>query len=891
MLPRTIGFILELLVVPLTAAAGDGAPAAAQADVVEREPISGRRIIKHFDFDERALNNLGTVPLFWRPVRAEGFPLYLEGHFDEQVGHASPPSFRLDLDGGSIAYQYEGNDIAVRPNSDYLVVAWVRTADVTHARAYLTAYFLDRKGNRIPGTAQTTGLVGGTGPKTEWEPIQLGLGGNVRDARYMGLTLWLAQPQVWDRRRPAPHAVERQDVKATAWFDDITVYRLPRIALTSASPGNVFPEPAPVVLFPEITDPDGLNLTAHLSLTSADGSFHEERDVPILSGDASPQPITFETLPVGLYEARLVASTHGIPLVWRTLRLVRLARNLAAPQSAGRGFGVVIDDIHPQAVDGQHELLRHVRPEWVKLPVWYTQAAAMGRQFEIADAVNRYLRAIVDSGGDPVGIQMDDPDPTAASPGPMHFMLDLMMEQPLAWTPMIAGIWSRYAGLIHVWQFGRDDDEGLYLDHRLEAVLEGVRREMNSVMNDPQLAAPVSVRYPPGTGPMTDYRALFVPGSVVPRQFGEHVQPFMDSDPSRVWITIEPLADEAYPRLLRLSDYARRLAEALHVGCGAVFVPAPWTVHSDLLTAQIRPKEEYLVWRTLCDVLGNATPVSRTSIDGQAECLVFDQHGQAILFVWNEYAPPEGREHVLHLGEHAEQIDLWGRRTRLESVGGQQKVRIGPVPSLIVNTPTWMMEFRRQFVIEPSMLEANYSIESRAVVFRNTYREPISGMLRLVAPENWDVRPSRLMFALQPGEEFRQPVEIRFPINAEAGVKAILGEFSIDATRRYRILSPAWFELGLNGMDLDTYVFRKGPNAIVRVSIVNRTDEAVSFDADLILPDRQRMTRLFQNVLPGQSMSKEFVIERAGELAGRHVRMHLNERQGSRVWNRILTVP
>ena len=879
-------------VVTASAPAMDVASDPASGDPPVREPISGRRIIKHFDFDERPLNNLGTVPLYWRPWRADGFPLYLEGAFDTNEGHHSPPSFRLDLDGGSIAYQYEGNDIAVRANSDYLVVAWVKTAGVKHARAYLTAYFLDRKGNRIPGTEQTTELAGGTGETTGWEPIQVGLTGNVPDARYMGLSVWLVQPRVWDPRPPGPRAIENEDVRATAWFDDITVYRLPRISLTSSSPGNVFPEPAPVVLRPEITDPDGLNLTARLTVTAVDGSFHDERPVPIRAGELGPQEFVYDRLPVGLYNVRLEASTHGTPLVWRTLRFARVPEHYAAPQSAGRRFGVIIEDIEPPAVAGQHALLSRIRPEWVKLPVWYSQRAATGRALDLTESVDRYLQAIVDSGGNPVGIQMDDPAmPLARGVGGLRSMLDILSEDPLAWTPLISGTWSRYTGLIHVWQVGRDGDEHLYLDHRLGNVLASLRREMSTLMSDPELASCVSVRYPAGAGALADYRAINVPTAVMPRDIERHIRPLFAPSPSRTWVTLESLEHEAYPREMRISDYAHRLAEALFLDCGAVFVPAPWEVESDLMATHVCPREEYLVLRTLADILGNAVPVSRTNIDGLAECTVFDQNGQAVLFVWNDRAPPEGYEHLLYLGDYAEQIDLWGRRTALPTVGSRQKVRIGPVPSLIVNTPTWLMEFRRQFVATPSLFEANYSADQLTLSFKNTHREPISGLLRVVGPENWDVRPSRMTFALQPGEEFRQPVDIRFPVNAEAGVKAILGEFSIDSTRRYQIVTPAWFELGLKDIDLDTCVFRKGSNAIVRVSLTNYTSQPVSFDADLIMPARQRLSRLFQNILPGQSVSKEFNVEQANELAGRRVRVHLSERQGNRMWNRVLVIP
>ena len=213
------------------------------------------------------------------------------------------------------------------------------------------------------------------------------------------------------------------------------------------------------------------------------------------------------------------------------------------------------------------------------------------------------------------------------------------------------------------------------------------------------------------------------------------------------------------------------------------------------------------------------------------------------------------------------------------------------MPTFIVNTPTWLVEFRRQFVLSPGLLEASLNAGTHQLVFKNTYREPISGMVRLIGPENWEIRPSRITFALKPGQEHRQPLEIRFPINAEAGVKALLGEFAIDADRRYQLAMPAWFELGLQDISLETYAFRKGSNAVIRVCITNHTPQPVSFDGDLITPGRQRISRLFQGVMPGQSVTKEYALAQAAELVGRNVRVHFNERQGSRVWNRLVLVP
>lgn len=853
------------------------------------EPISGRRIVKHFDFDERPWGNIGTVPSSWRPHRAVGFPIFLEGRFEEQVGHAAGPSFRLDLDGGSVAYTYEGNDIAVRSDSDYLIVAWLRTAGLDTARAYVTTYFLDRKGNPLPGTERRSPLVGGRVDAIDWQAITVAMHGDVQDARYIGLTLWLTQQSVWDNRPRLLRAIERENVKGTAWFDDVTVYRLPRVALRSSSPGNVFAHRTPVQLWPDVTDPDGLKLTARLVVRSADGEVVDDRAVAVREADMPLQPCAYPDLPVGLYEATLTVSTEGVALVERTLRFVRLSERAGPPQTMGRGFGVVLSQVSGEALAGDEVLLKPLRAEWVKLPVWNVQEAVSG-VLPDTDVLDGYLRAVVEAGGSPVAVQQSVP--TGAKPVPgVPSLLELLSEDPLAWKPLVAGQWARYAGLVHVWQIGQDGDEGMYLDHRLPDVLPALHREMSELVSNPVVASPVSARYAPGAGPCGEYASVLVRWSTVPADIARQVGPLVTANPQRTWLTVEPLPADRYPRLLRLVDFSRRLAEAYYANPEAVFLPAPWDSEPTFLHVELSPREEYILFHTFCDLLGGARPIARMNLGGEAQAMVFDRGGVATLFVWDDYAPPEGREQWLSLGEYAEEIDLWGRRSPIRTEAGRQCVRVGPVPSFLISTSTWLIEFQRQVRLEPPLLEASAAVGSHEVVFRNTYREPISGMLRLIGPEHWDFRPSRMAFALQPGQEFRQAVEVRFPLNADAGMRSVVGEFTLDADRRYLLLVPAWFDLGLDSIDLEAYVYRRGDKGIVRVAMTNRTTEPVYFDGDVLIPGRQRLSRLFQNILPGQSVTKEYVLDRIDELSGRYIRVHFSERQGSRMWNRVLLVP
>lgn len=858
-----------------------------------KSPLAARRIVKTFDFDERAAGNFGTSPAGWRRHDGFGFPLFLEGQFDPQVGHNKPPSYRLDLNGGSLAYHYRGRDIAVRPSCDYLVVAWLKTAGLKDARAFISAQFLDRKNLPISGTEQRSELVGGVGEATDWQSLMLRLRCDLPEARYLGLSLWLTQKRHWDPGPMSPRSIDREDIRASAWFDDVAVYRMPRVSLTTSRQGGVFGEHEPVEILPEVSDPDGLNLMARLSVTSADGQFRDERMVPVRMSDQQPgERFLYPNLPVGLHRVELAVTTQDQVLVRRTCTLARVADRVSAPVAAGRGFGVVLRSIEPAAVRGQSELLQDLRLELVKVPVWYAQRAMAG-QLSIGLGVDAYLQAIRATHAEPVGMMMDDRFYESASVrGQAMSMLDMFSEPPLGWKHLIASSWTRYAGLIHVWQVGHDADSWVGLDDRLPGLVPRLRKEMTELMAHPALATPFSLLHSESAVP-ADFHVVSLPSMVPAESVELYLGPLLASrkEPDRVWVTVEPLPEEQYPREQRLADFGRRLVEAVFQKPGAVFVNAPWDVHARSYGVQVDPREELIILRTVSDVLGDAVPLARTTLDGQVECMVFDRQGQAVLCVWDSTAPPEGRTHAVLLGERARVVDLWGRGHELPSVGHRQLLCVGPSPVFVVHALTWLIEFRRQFVVTPSTLEPNFDKAELEVSFRNTYPEPISGQVRLVLPADWEVRPDRLSFSLRSDGVFREKVAIRFPLNAPARVMPLVGEFTIDANARYAFSTPAWFDFGLEGIDLNTITYRSGDRVTVRVSMTNRTASELFFEGYLIVPNRPRIEQLFHNLQPGQSLTRNFIVHHAADLAGRNLRVSLKETRGSRMWNRIVTVP
>ncbi len=857
-----------------------------------------RRLAAQFDFNERPLGNYESLPMRWERYRAWGYPHYLAAGFDETVGHGAPPSFRFDLNGGSVAFLYVSRTIEVVPANDYVILAWVRTEGLRRARACISAAYMDRTGAVLANTEVFSRPVGGTdnGP---WHRLKIELRAGVREARFVALGLWLTQPGAipeGERGTPAS-ADDIEDIHGTAWFDDIEVYRVPHDYLETGMPGNVFPPGRPPVLLVRVSDPDGTGLEATLTVRDAEGAELLRRTLPIRPVRAvEPDRIELPDRGPGQYSAELSVSTSAGTLASRTLQFVRLGAGAARgdpAHRAGRGFGVEVVDLLQTHMPDQLALIEHLNPEWVKVPVWHMASLASSSAAAREPAIDAHLSRLAAAGHEPVGwIGRDRPPRTIRRE--TGTLLDLLGGPAETWQPRLAYTWSLYAGLIGWWQFGDEEDTELVRDPRLPGVMTAVRQQMTGILNNPAIVMPADLLGSPGLtdgapapGP-AQALAAYLPSDIPPERFSEYWPRSGLSNGFRLWLTIEPLPVDRYPRLERLTDLTKRLILAKANNASAIFLRQPWSVSA---AGGAAPTEDYVFFRTVSASLEDSTGIGRLAIDGRVECHVFDRGGRAVMAVWDDYAPPSGRICWMSLDAGATQTDPWGGVTRLTAVGDEYPVRIGRMPTFVQPLPTWIVRLRQGFAVTPPRIEARLAQHERTVRFENPLAEPISGEVRLVAPAGWEIRPSSFRFALAPGQVHEERVALTFSINEPAGTKVILSEFVIDADRVHRLRIPAWLELGLEGIEVETFTQRTDGRAVIRQTVTNRTDAAVSFYSHLTAAQRERQTRLIANLQPGQTATREFVLENAAELAGRRMRLALQEVGGSRVWNSLLDVP
>jgi hypothetical protein len=858
-----------------------------------------RRLVTVFDFNERPLGNYEALPMRWTRHQGWGFPHYLEAGFDEAVGHDASPSFRLSLNGGSVAFHYRNRGIEVVPNSEYVVFAWVRTRDLKRARAFISAGLMDRSGDDIAGTETFSRSVGGPQQNDQWHRLEVHLPGGVRNARFINLSVWLTQPGALEgnRRGTPASADDVEDTHGNAWFDDLQVYRLPRVLMETGVAGNVFEPGRTPSLLVLVSDPDGAGLKARLVVRDADETPRMERAVAIKRIDQiEPDRIELPDLEAGLYRAELLVTTSSSVLASRTVRLARLGPRFMSDESAklpGRGFGVAVTQLPEKQLADQLALIEQLAPEWVKVPVWLLASASSPDIPASSPAIEAHLTRLSGGGHEVVGWIGPDRQ-TPEQRREIGSLLDVLSAPPAKWRPRLAYVWSVYAGLIRWWQVGDEQDAELVWDPRLPAAAGALRKELSDVVNNPLVVVPGNVLKAPGNGQAATSAsenaviAAFVSSEIPPGQIAGYWRATRDSTSPNLWVTIEPLPAHRYPRRVRAADLTKRLVLAKANNAAAVFIPEPWITSQ---TGKLWPTEDYLVFRTVADLLGGSSSAGTLTIDGRVECHVFDRGGQAVMAVWDDYAASAGRDHWMLLGPGAKQIDPWGHSVDLPATGPEYRVRIGQTPTFVGPLPTWLVKLRQSFAIVPPHVEASLMQHEATIRFANPFAEPISGEVRLVTPPGWEVRPSYFPFALSPKQVHEERVSLTFPLNESSGTKVILSNCRIEAERNYRLAIPVWFELGLEGIEVETFTQRTGDQVVIRQSVTNRTGDVVSFYGYLTAANRERLNRLIANLQPGQTATKEYVLDNALQLAGHRLRLGLQEVGGSRVWNCLVDAP
>lgn len=892
------------------AAAGDDQPGGGA------RPASAQRVVRVFDFEERAINP-DPVPRYWARAQSDpegktrpGFPSYNAAELDYTTAAEGEGSVRLPTFGGSTSLLLDAGVIAVFPDVDYEVRGLVRTEGLTHARAALVARFLDAAGRPLAGSERRSELVRSPGA---WTPVRVEMLGVHGSAAFLQLELQVLQPERFMPASLGPLEVWRGDVSGAAWL-----------------------APDRPRLVADIRDLTGEALRVSIEVRDARGVevAREERSAGV--GRARVEFVP-ELPGLGWYEARMVVSSeHGTVGEART-QLAYLPALDSPPEDAARlrvfenlrrdrvRLGVVAESLEAEAWAALPALLDATGAGAVHLPVWdpgLTASEAVERSRELASLIEAVM-----GGWREVTLTIPRlPDELAGA---------LSVPTGEVWALADAGTGSEAARVLEPfvdrlgqrvsrWQMGALGSASRLGNRRLEEGLERLVSGPFKRVTGATIVLPWHAEYAPpaewsSPGGVSRSAAVLVPWEIPEASLGELLMAW-SGGPGRVTFVLEPPPTEAFLPQTIASHVARRAVELRAVsdmdGAGVdAAIPAPWRIIGDRRRAVV-PEAALAAWRNLSDRLAGRVVSGRLSIAPGVVCYVLAPGPGApasvggALVAWNRAASEEEAVLRLALGtDSAEVIDLWGNRSpapmRVESAvtaGGRalravSDIRLGESPVFVEGIDVDLVRFVASFQVDPPVLETTSRVREHRLIFENPWPTTLSGRYVIVEPgghdpergqrdRSWRITPRSAPFQVPAGGRASLPITVAHGTAEEAGPRDFVVDLEIAAGRVYEPVR-VWsrVHVGLDTMTLEVRsVPRAGGGAAVEATVTNTGAEAIDVELTAFAPGRPRAKAAISGLIPGSSASRLFAFENAADLRGKSVAVVISEpRSGGRL--------
>ncbi|MCZ7634202.1 hypothetical protein FBT69_09845 [Synechococcales cyanobacterium CNB] len=856
------------------ALAGVGVSAGAQPDGDEEavsRPSGAGRLVRVFDFEERGTNPL-PIPMGWLraqhdprvPRERPGFPLWNGAALDYGVAARGEGSVRLPVSGGSASLRLDPGVVLVFPDADYLVVAQVRTEGVEHARARVSARFLDGEGRPIAASEARSAALSTDG---RWERIEVVLPGLHSDAVSLQIDLELLQPREHEPRAHERFEVWPEDFSGSAWFDDVAIIQLPKVELSTASPGNVVAYPESPELTLHVRDLTGERVRSRVAVYDARGRQIDERTDEFGGGRAT---IPWRPALDGYGWYRAIAELHteegriGSAFVDFAYveQVLPVAPRYGGRDSAGRRgstiagspdrarFGLTVRELHPLVTHELVELTRRAGTGSISLPLWSADLGVDGLESRLS-VVEPLLGALYADWQRLSIVLPVVPEELAASSGVGPEDVAGALASGTAWEPYLADALYRLGQKVQRWELGPPGSEFAALRPGLGEALRAARSGMSRFAAAPALAAgwradlpaseplleqhsglnALSVLVEPDLPP--DAIASLAEGWAAPLAGGADATGRPDLS-----LVIGTLDGDVYGHRAVADDYVKRAVlfwasferrtNEYGDARNRLVVEAPWRVVGDR-RPRVMPTAALPALRATVGRLADREVVAEWPVAEGVRCYVLapapwasSQRGGAIV-AWLEQPRERGSVAIeATLGEGAiTAFDVYGNASVVEperSADGLRlvhRVPIGASPTFVEGIDADLVRFLASVRIDPTEVQSAATEREHLVVFNNPWPVGLMGRMIVVSPggyhgdasvseRQWSITPRTAAFSAAPGERVTIPLSVAMRPTEEAGPVRFVLDFHLRATADYgwvRVASTA--ELGVTGLELD----------------------------------------------------------------------------------------
>lgn len=870
------------------------AAAPAQPSGVAAGDASLAQVVKTFDFDERPLGNFERRPMYWERLDGPGLPSYSDAAFDDDQGHASPPSFHFDLLGGSIAYEYRGAGLEVTPFGEYRIRASIRTGGLELARAFVAAWVSDAAGRPLPGTHVITEAVGGD---TDWRQVGARLTADHADAAQLHLQLWVLQRGVWDDAlRAGPDPILRQDVGGAAWFDDIVIERTARLRLTIAPDGCVAAAGEPVSVQIDAHNPATTDADVELSIEPDGGAAEmiERRRLGALKSGGWTH--ADETLPTGSYQfiARLIRG--------QTVLLERTARFAVLPElpfawRTGNDVGISIDAFEPRDASGLAALVYHQAVGVVRAPM---PVEVDGAQVDPED-VRGVLLALARRGVRTVGMLSA---PQAALERATTSRFDAYREWLAQADDVLSACGPYLAGL----QPASDPDREIPWSEWTDERLETLRAVLSKRAPAPRLILPRNVLDAPpaavlgasdeGAAPGASPHAVSwrLPEMLATADLSWQLAAFAapggsegGRDPLESWLTIEASAPARTPD--EIVDLTRRIALSRAFQFNRWLVPPQFEISASGGATRWTPTRGYIPVRTLLHALADSRVIAAVPLENDGIGLIFRRLDTVRLLAWSWQVQASAPTRVPTIGPAARAFDLWGAEAPLTKSDGYTTLPLGPAPLVVEDVDPTLMLLDRSVDVRPTLVQPHIPDAAPRLTFTNRGDGLLTGHVEIVSPPELNVGPPFGEFTLAAGATYERELRIALPNPVVVQSTTIEVKLHIDRPTPAVLTYRPTLSIGLEGIDLDGRCVWDGDDLLVEHGLRNRTDAPVSLEAQLQPRGFPPREATFSDIAPAQRRSYRHRLRDAVALAGGSLLVAHREIDGPREIHLRLAIP
>lgn len=890
---RFLSLLIFFLTNPLLGQGYLADPQSANSQHLPGEMGAASKVKKFFDFEERSIH-YNPSPMHWYPYRngTKGeFPHYATGKLSNIHARSGEFSFQLLSEGGSVGFAYDRRRIQAKPGNDFQVSGYVHFEYAKHCRAKISCAITNRRGEIIPGSIRDSDLHSSADQDNQgWAYMELYVPGNYRDARYITLTLFLLQERQWNRQTNLEDQIFRPDVKATAWFDDISVTQVPRIVLLTKKSGNVFESDQIPEILLDVEGVGTLDYQVKLDILDARGKTIRTREWVLtgVEGTKTRRVFSYPKLLAGYYKAEIsiLSSDHLIAV--RKLSFIKCAPLRTTGGSISNQFGITALDDGAGDWNAITRLAEVANAKWLKLPVWSEgkDTASLSDQenldtqlLELQKKRIHIIAAFTDPPNE-LSQQLDVKD---------QGVFDIFSQDPLIWKSHVSGILAQFAQQIPFWQVGSPSNAGSrFWDSPFRPVMEKLNTEFVKFIKEPAIAVSLENHLDIDSRQVgTKYLSLILPAHITPAQIPSYIADHHGKGFDNLWTTLETLPPQQYSRSKRLIDLAQRLVYAQSADPEFIFIHHPWNLIKYNARNVIDPSEHFLVFRTLSNLLENVDYVGRFELKAGIPAFIFKKRKQGFLVTWNEnHVDPDQISDVsFFFGPSPHLTDLFGNLVTSQiDKKGMTQFQVSRWPVLFSNIDASLAEFRSELQFSPAIFEATVQSQQLTLTIANTFHTDISGRIHFPQDDErlWTLSPSSFPFLLNKGQTLEREVTLKLSRNITGGQKELPLILTIEGDQIYNIPTHIPFEIRLP--QIDVYYFARPLNKtdlLIQKVVTNNSAKRVSLVSFIDLPDGERLERSIARLEPGGFVTRSYSISGATQWMGQYIRLGVYNPNGS----------